>query len=129
MKLLLDTCTFLWLAADPQKLPEKVRSALTTTSEEVFLSSISVWELVLKSRKHSLLRLRQSPMDLVEEQIHVLGLEELPLTIHCMTYLSRLPMYHQDPFDRMLICQALEEGCMMITPDENIHRYPVPVLW
>lgn len=129
MKLLLDTCVLLWLADNPKKLSQKVRSTLEMEDQEVFLSVVSVWELLLKSRKTSLLRIQQPIMDFVDSQIAILGLQELALTRSCFTYLDRLPLHHQDPFDRVLICQALDAACTIVTPDINIHRYPVPSLW
>jgi len=129
VKLLLDTCVFLWLADSPQRLSSKVRSTLTTADHEVFLSVISVWELLLKSRKTSLLKIKEPIPDFVDRQLQLLGLQELSLTRPCLTYLDRFPTHHGDPFDRILLCQALDAACTLVTPDVNIQRYPVPILW
>jgi len=129
VRLLLDTCAFLWLADDPRLLSERVRATLQTGDHEVFLSVVSVWEIILKSQKHSLLRTNQRTSDFVDRQIAILGLQELALTCPCLGYLDRLPPHHQDPFDRILICQALDTTCTLVTPDLNIQRYPVPILW
>ncbi len=129
MKLLLDTCAFLWLADSPQRLSERVRTTLQTGEHEVFLSVVSVWEIILKSRKYSLLRTKQPVGGFVDDQVLLLGLQEIPLHRSCLTYLDRLPGHHQDPFDRILICQALDAALTLVTPDANIHRYPVPILW
>jgi len=129
VKLLLDTCTFLWLANAPEKLSEKARQVLSTSDHEAFLSVISGWEILLKEQKTRRLKLAMPATDFLQQAIHLLHIEELPLKFNCLNYLERLPVYHQDPFDRLLICQAIAEGSTLVTPDSNIRRYPVPTLW
>ncbi|MBI4028219.1 MAG: type II toxin-antitoxin system VapC family toxin [Verrucomicrobia bacterium] len=129
MRLLLDTCAFLWLVDNPRRLSERVRATLQTGDHEVFLSVVSVWDIILKRQKYFLLRTNQRVDDFVDRQITILGLQELALTRLCLGYLDRLPPHHQDPFDRILICQALDAACTLVIPDLNIQRYPVPILW
>ena len=129
MKLLLDTCTFLWAADAPEKLSRAARDALAASENNVFLSPISAWEIQLKSRRPGQLRLDRSAGAFIREAILRLGLEEAPLGCQALAYLERLPDFHADPFDRALICQAIHEDCVLVTPDLQIHRYPVRVLW
>ncbi len=129
MKLLLDTCTFLWAADAPEKLSAPAREAIAAPENAVLLSPISAWEIHLKSRKPGQLRLDRPPAAFVREAMARLGLEEQPLGCQALSFLERLPDFHADPFDRALICQAIYEDCVLVTPDSHIQRYPVRVLW
>jgi PIN domain nuclease of toxin-antitoxin system len=129
VKLLLDTCTLLWAADAPEKLSRAARDALADSENTVMLSPICAWEIQLKSRRPGQLRLDRPAGAFVAEAIARLGLEEAPLGCQALTYLERLPDFHADPFDRALICQAIHEDCALVTPDLQIHRYPVRVLW
>ena len=128
MKLLLDTCTFLWSIEGGAALPEGVKRALVDASNDVYLSAVSAWEIVVK---HSLgkLPLPEPPERYVPAQRQLRGIEPLALDEEAALHLHRLPPLHRDPFDRMLICQALVAGFILVTPDENIARYPVRTLW
>jgi Uncharacterized protein conserved in bacteria len=129
VKLLLDTCTFLWAADAPEKLSAPAREALAAPENAVLHSSISAWEIHLKSRKLGQLRLDRPPGAFVREAMARLGLEEQPLGCQALSFLERRPDFHADPFDRALICQAICEDCVLVTPNSHIQRYPVRVLW
>ena len=127
MKLLLDTCTFLW-AGEGRKVPRSARAAICDPENAVFLSVISTWEI---SIKHDLGRM---PLPDVPERYlprlrERLGLTPLALDEASTLHLRRLPTVHRDPFDRMLICQALVHGLTIVTPDRLINEYPVRTLW
>jgi PIN domain nuclease of toxin-antitoxin system len=128
MKLLLDTCTFLWIVAGAPELSDRARIAFTTPDNEVFLSAVSAWEIAVK---HGLgrLPLPAPPSDFVPEMRRRHGIAELPLSEEAVLFLGKLPANHRDPFDRMLICQATVEGLVLLTPDEQIASYPVRTLW
>ncbi len=128
MKLLLDTCTFLWSIEGGAALSEAAKRALVDASNDVYLSSVSAWEIVVK---HSLgkLPLPEPPERYVPAQRQLRGIDPLPLDEEATLHLHRLPPLHRDPFDRMLICQALVAGLILVTPDEDISRYPVRTLW
>ena len=128
MKLLLDTCTFLWSIEGGAAVSEPARVALAQPANSVYLSSVSAWEIAVK---HSLgrLPLPEPPERYVPEQRRARGIDPLPLGEEVALHLSRLPLLHRDPFDRMLICQALIGGLTLVTPDPEISRYPVRVLW
>jgi PIN domain nuclease of toxin-antitoxin system len=129
VKLLLDTCAFLWMANAPEKLSPLARQALSGNEHEVFLSAVSGWEILLKQQRTHRLNLDMPVAQFVQQGVHLLDLEELPLNLGCLKYLEKLPLYHRDPFDRILICQALDAALTLVTPDVSIHRYPVPILW
>jgi len=128
VKCLLDTCTFLWIIAGAKELSPTAKEVFADPANEVLLSVVSVWEL---SVKHSLGKL---PMPsgferFVVEQRKRHGIAALPLDERAVLHLHKLPVLHRDPFDRMLICQAIEHDCMMLTPDPLIAQYPVRVQW
>lgn len=129
MTLLLDTCVFLWMTGIPEKLSAKASNALKHLSNTVLLSPVSIWEITLKNRKQKLLSLDRPVIEFVKESLSRHEISELPLKIDHLEFVERLPNLHSDPFDRILISQALSTGCTIITPDSEIHRYPVPVLW
>jgi PIN domain nuclease of toxin-antitoxin system len=128
MKFLLDTCTFLWIVADDAALTERARGLFLDGANESYLSAVSAWEIVVK---HALgrLPLPQPPEHFVAEQRERHGIAPLPLDESAVLHLSRLPPLHRDPFDRMLVCQALAGGLAILTPDESIGRYPVRCVW
>lgn len=130
MKLLLDTCTFLWLIWDEAPLTAPMRTVLADPENTVFLSAVSVWEAVQKHATGKLsLRAREPAWQHVVRQREAHAIEPLPFNEHAARHLSALPRIHRDPFDRMLICQAIEEGLILATPDAAIRRYPLRTLW
>jgi len=128
MKLLLDTCTFLWVVTASSDLSLKVRALVAAPENEVYLSAVSAWEIVVK---HQLgrLPLPAPPLEFVTEQRKLHEIESLALQENAIAQLSRLPDYHNDPFDRMLICQAITHGMSLLTPDKSISQYPVLTIW
>ncbi len=128
MKLLLDTCSFLWLISDDPALSPKARSMFASAEHSVYLSAASTWEMLIK---HRLGRLPLPvPADrYLQEQRLAHGIEALAIDEASVMHLNKLPDHHKDPFDRLLVCQAIANGMSLLTPDEQIARYPVPVLW
>lgn len=128
MKLLLDTCTFLWAIEGGGALSEAARDALSDPDNDVVLSAVSAWEIAVK---HALgrLPLPEPPERYVPAQRAARGITALPLDEDAALQLVRLPPLHRDPFDRMLVCQALAGGFTVVTPDTEIARYPVRILW
>lgn len=123
MRLLLDSHVIVWWALFPGRLRQETREALTRPSNEVFLSAASVWELGLKIARQKL----AMPEDYAERLLAD-GFDELPVSIAHAKRSMSLPALHGDPFDRLLIAQALEEGLMLVTSDREIARYDVPTL-
>lgn len=128
MKILLDTCSFLWLIEGSSRLSAPARAAFQDPANTVHLSVVSVWEIAVK---HALRRLvlADRPERLVPAERARHGIESLSLDEDAVLHLTRLPDERQDPFDRMLVCQALAHGMPVLTPDPLIQRYPVRTLW
>jgi len=120
--LLLDTHVFLWyITADP-KLPHPFREAIQDTAEEVFLSAASVWEAVIK------LPLPGAPAEYLPRQRAAHGISPLPVDEGAMSHLAALAPLHRDPFDRLLVAQAIQHGLTIATVDPDIAAYPVTLL-
>ena len=128
MKLLVDTCTFLWLAADDPELSPMARTACRAPANEVYLSSLSAWEIAIKYRLGRL-RLPESPEPFVASRRQRLRIEPLPFDEGDAAHDAVLPSHHRDPFDRGLVSQAIRRGLTIVTPDPLIARYPAPVSW
>ena len=127
MRVLLDTCEFLWLVAGDTKLSPLVTAAVRDPQNTVFLSAVSFWEISLK---HSLgkLPLPQPPAQFVPQQRDKHMIAPLVLDEAAVAELSVLPGLHRDPFDRMLICQAMAHGLTLASSDSLVRQYPVALL-
>lgn len=128
MRILLDTCTFLWIVAGDQQLSATARAAFEAPDNDVFLSAVSAWEIAIK---HSLgrLPLPESPDAFVPRMRRDHGIEGLALDEDSSLHLCKLPALHQDPFDRMLACQAIVHGLVILTPDDLLVQYPIRCVW
>lgn len=127
MRLLLDTHVFLWyITADP-KLPATFRAAIQDPANDVYLSTSSVWEAVIK---HALNKLPvpEPPAEYLPRQREAHGIASLPVHEGAMVHLASLPPLHRDPFDRMLLAQALQHGLTIATVDPDLLSYSVPLL-
>ena len=127
MKLLLDTHIFLWYIAAAPKLPVKFFAAIRDPANIVFLSVASVWEAVIK---HDLgkLPLPEPPATYMPRQRVAHGIAGLPVNEQVMPYLAGLPRHHRDPFDRMIVAQALRHGLTVATVDPLVMAYPIALL-
>ena len=128
MKLLLDTCTFLWLAADDPHLSPTARAKCAAAENDVFLSALSAWEIAIKSRLGRL-ALPEPAGRYVHSRREWLHVSHLAFDEASATHDALLPPLHRDPFDRGLVSQAILGGMTIVTPDAQIARYPAPVLW
>ena len=128
MRILLDTCTFLWIITDDSKLSSKAKGLFVAAENEVYLSVVSTWEIAVK-HKLGRLPLPESPAKYIPEKREQHGIVSLILNELATLYLTKLPDLHKDPFDRILICQAIVEGLCLLTPDELIVQYPVHSQW
>lgn len=128
MKLLLDTCTFLWIAQGSRELSDAAKALFRDPANEVFMSAVSSWEIAVK---HSLgrLKLPQPPWACIPTWRDDHGIATLALGEEETLYEGRLPKLHQDPFDRMLICQSIVHELTILTPDLLIRQYPVRTVW
>ena len=128
MRLLLDTCTFLWLAADDPQLSGVAREACRDPGNAVFLSALSAWEIAIKYRLGRL-PLPEPPERWVASRRAWLQIEPLPFDEKAAAHDGLLPALHRDPFDRGLVSQAILHGLTIVTPDPQIGRYPAPTHW
>jgi PIN domain nuclease of toxin-antitoxin system len=132
VKLLLDSHAFLWAVIAPEKLSKKARSALSTPGNEAFVSAITFWELSLKHSLGKLILKGISPEELpkVAEEA---GFTLLPLDPHHAAEYHRLPkLGHKDPFDRMLVWQAIRSDATILSKDPEIKGYSdhgLKLLW
>jgi PIN domain nuclease of toxin-antitoxin system len=128
MTLLLDTCTFLWILAEPRKLSAKAAQIFHDPANRFLVSVVSEWEVAVQA---SLGRLQMGqPVEAIIPAKRLQhGIDLLDLTESAALYVPKLPRIHRDPFDRMLICQAIIEGIPLLTPDRLIAQYPVTTLW
>jgi len=127
MKLLLDTHIFLWFISGDKRLPDDMQQGIRNPDNDVYLSVVSLWEAIIK---HQLGKLplpeppeRYLPIQRERHQIASLSLDE-----SSVSHLAELPLTHRDPFDRMLICQAMAHDLTIVTVDNLIRAYSVP-LW
>jgi PIN domain nuclease of toxin-antitoxin system len=121
MKLLLDTHALLWWLADDARLEPQARELIEDPGNDVLVSVVSLWEMVVKVRVGKLEADIREVADIVpREGFVLLGIS----TAHLLT-LATLPMHHRDPFDHLLLAQAIAEDATFISEDRNTSRYPV----
>lgn len=128
LKVLLDTCTFLWLWLNSPDLSDRARGIASDPDNELFLSSVSTWEITLKYALGRL-PLPQAPDAYIPQLRRRLRIEALALDEESALFGSRLPLLHRDPFDRMLVCQAIVGGLVVLTPDRAVTQYTVRAIW
>jgi PIN domain nuclease of toxin-antitoxin system len=127
MNLLLDTQIFIWFALEPHKLTSKIRTALANPSNILFFSIASVWEMQIKASLGKLTL--PSPVEnFVQSQRKLNSVEPLAVIEPYIWSLAHLPLHHRDPFDRLLIAQAIHEQLTLITVDPYFVHYPVRIL-
>jgi len=127
MRLLLDTCTFLWMVSG-ESLSDVAAQAIREPSNEVLFSAVSAWEIVVKHGTGRL-PLPEPPERFIPAERRLRGVAALAVDEDASFHLMRLPRLHRDPFDRMLICQAIAHGLFIVTPDPLITQYPVRTIW
>lgn len=127
MRLLLDTHIFLWYISGDSRLPPTLRTTIQDSANEVFLSVASVWEACIKHHLGKL-PLPETPGTYLPEQRQRHLVASLPIEERALRHLAGLPPLHRDPFDRVLICQAIEGAMTLVTMDEAVRVYPIAVL-
>ena len=128
MRLLLDTVAFIWLVEGNAKLSESAQGLIADPANEVYLSAASAWEIAIKYSIGRLI-LRVPPEEYLPWQRSIHQVESLPVTEAAALQVHKLPALHNDPFDRIIVAQAIVEGLAVVTPDQQISRYPVRVEW
>ena len=125
MRVLLDTNVVVWLLLGQRRsIPEDVAAALASPPSTVLVSAASVWEIAIK-RSLGKLRIHES----WQRMLMRLDLEHLPVTVEHAAMVEGLPWHHRDPFDRLLVAQALVEECTLVTADRALDDYAVPTWW
>ncbi|HEX4783433.1 MAG TPA: type II toxin-antitoxin system VapC family toxin [Candidatus Sulfotelmatobacter sp.] len=128
MKYLLDTGVWLWSLDAVERISKRGLTVLSDSHQEIYFSAASVWELCIKARLQKL-RLPGPPADCVPAFLAKQGLRALPVNhIHALKVYD-LPFHHRDPFDRLLIAQAVVEELTILTADRAFAKYPVDVVW
>lgn len=128
MKLLLDTHAFIWWDSEPAKLSAQTLALCQDPENHLVLSVASVWEIQIKMQLGKL-KLAVPLKDVIESQQQTNRIAVLPITLPHVLALETLPAHHKDPFDRLLIAQAIIEDATLVTADETFARYPVKVIW
>ena len=128
MRVLLDTHAFLWLVTDDPKLSPRAKEIFLDAGSELLLSAVSGFEIAVK---YSLgkLALAEPPREFIDHRVHNNALTPLPIALAHTYRLSHLPFHHRDPFDRLLVAQALEEDIPLLSADEMLSRYGVERIW
>ena len=127
MNALLDTSVLLWWLGEPSRIKRELLTELKDAESMVWFSQVSLLEIQIKVGLGKLQL--DFPVDHIPGLAEQSGLTVLPLSNAAIFTLPKLPDLHRDPFDRLLICEAIQQGVPLVTPDQVIHRYPVKVLW
>jgi PIN domain nuclease of toxin-antitoxin system len=128
VRVLLDTCTFLWALSGEPPLPARVAALVQDPDNEVFLSAASAWEIAIKYAAGKL-RLPDDPARFVPAMRAERGFTAFAVDEESALHIAKLPPLHGDPFDRLLVAQAIVHGMTSLTPDPIVARYPARTLW
>jgi PIN domain nuclease of toxin-antitoxin system len=123
LRLLLDTHVLIWALSDPNRLAARTRAAIETEENDVFVSVVSPWELAIKGAREGL----RLPDDLMAE-LDRQRFELLPVLLRHTGPIESMPYHHRDPFDRMLVAQAVIDGLTIVTADRKLTNYQVSLL-
>lgn len=128
MRILLDTHVFLWWIADRPELSGRAREIIADSANQLVLSAASGWEIAIKARLGRL-QVPEALERFLTDQLVRNAIEVLPITMSHALRTYRLADLHRDPFDRLIVAQAIVEGIPVLTKDPQIGRYDVPILW
>ncbi len=127
MNILLDTHTFIWYIEGNAKLTQKARDVIEVSGDKIYLSIISLWEIAIKTGKKQLTL--QNEFDDLLKVLNLLEIEILTITFADTQIYKNLPLHHGDPFDRMIISQAINNGLTIVGCDQSFNDYPIQILW
>ena len=125
MRLLLDTHALIWALSEPRRIPKYATERLEDPDTVVYASAASTWEIAIKATLGKI----EVDLDELQREVRNTGFTELSISVEHALRLRELPAHHRDPFDRILVAQALEEGLTLVTHDSVLRRYPAPILW
>jgi PIN domain nuclease of toxin-antitoxin system len=123
---LLDTHTLIWFLENDTRLPPATRTQIETTPT-IFISIVSLWEIAIKANIGKLTL--AFPFNTIETNLITAGITELPITFKDLEIYLSLPLHHRDPFDRILIAQAMNHSLTFISQDTQMDAYPIKRLW
>jgi PIN domain nuclease of toxin-antitoxin system len=127
MRILLDTHVWLWMLTDPERLSAAARAMVEDLSNDLLFSAASSWEIAIKVSLGKL-ALPEPPARYVPARIQSTGVVPLPIEHGHALLTAELPHHHADPFDRMLVAQAIAEGVPILTADAHLAKYDVEVI-
>jgi PIN domain nuclease of toxin-antitoxin system len=128
MRVLLDTCTFLWVISGPEELSPAVADAVRDPSNEIYLSAASSLEIAVKHARGRL-ELPDAPERYVPDARTRHGIDPLDVDEESALHVAKLQALHRDPFDRLLVSQAIVRGLIIATPDPLVRQYPARTMW
>ena len=128
MRVLVDTHTFLWALLKDHRLSATAKQVLTSKEHELYFSLVSLWEIAVKMKIRKLNTVGSS-VTYIRDEMAEYGMELLPIRYEHILELERLPLHHSEPFDRLLIAQAVAESLPILTHDEKFPLYPVKLIW
>ena len=128
MRLLLDTCVFLWLAWEPNRISAIAAAAIDDSRNDLLLSHASVWEIYLKCQTGKL-KLPQGPRRWVGRQLAVRGVKGWAIDLESLDATLDLGNHHRDPFDRLLVAQSKVHSLTLVSPDPWLKKYRPAILW
>lgn len=128
MRFLLDTCSFLWLQAEPDRIPAPLLDQFRLPANDLFLSAASAWEIA-EAWAEGQITLPEHPSVYIPSRRELSGIQPLAVSEEAMLQLANLPPAHQDTVDRILVCQAIVDGLTLASPNPVMRRYPVRVQW
>jgi PIN domain nuclease of toxin-antitoxin system len=127
VRYLLDTHTLLWVARDSSDLPQAVGEAIVDSSNDVFVSAASFWEIAIKASLGNLPL--SGTIAALQSRTEAMDIGTLPLAAQYLDVVRGLPFHHRDPFDRIIIATAIEEGLTLVSVDHEFAPYPIKQWW
>lgn len=127
MNYLIDTHILLWLLDDESAIPASTLTQVKDPANQVFVSMATIWEIAIKRSLGKLII--SQPTQTIIDELALSGIVLLPILPSHIVQVEALPFHHRDPFDRIIIAQALAESCVVISKDINFPLYSVPLLW
>jgi PIN domain nuclease of toxin-antitoxin system len=129
VKILLDTCTFIWLCSEPDRFSNRARQILAgETDPELYLSETSIFEIALKCSLGKM-QLPEPPRAWIEKQLSIWGIQSLPISREELFTSAELPLHHKDPFDRLLLATAKNNSLPIMTSDRAFSDYAIELIW
>ncbi|MDY6994002.1 MAG: type II toxin-antitoxin system VapC family toxin [Pseudomonadota bacterium] len=128
MRVLLDTCSFLWFIAGDDKLSRPAKKLIADLDNQMLVSVASLWEIALKVKLGKLTLLRPFE-ELIPRQLTLSEIDKLPIELNHLTLLTQLPWHHGEPFERLIIAQALAEALPVISHNDIYKKYQIQIIW